>query len=361
MGASEETGVGGASQEEMATDPRSPETHDRLPADEAASVEGWRLVMVERLPGLAMLGLFGVVVLGFTLAKPDSFGTLRNAKALISQNAIVSIAALAVMMPLITREFDISFAALIGLSNVLVAGLTSEQGLPLWLAIVVVLGVGLVVGTLHSLLVLWLKLDSLVVTLGTSSVLTGLVLWYTGGRVISENLPESLLTLGSGTLLGLQYPVFVMLAVVMVLWFSLEKPPWGRHLYAAGEHREAARLRGLPTTRLVASTFIIASITSSLAGILLAARNGVGHPTAAGALLLPAFAAAFLGTAAFRIGQFNAWGTVLAVFLLAVGVNGLKFLGAPFWVDNVFNGIALIVAIGLARLGRTAQLSRTGR
>jgi len=321
----------------------------------------WRRVAVERVPGFAMLILFGVVVLGFTLARPGSFGTIDNAKALLSQNAIVSIAALAVMMPLIAREFDISFASMIGLANVLAAGLTSQQGLPLWLACVVILGIGALVGGLHAILVLWLGLDSLVVTLGTSSVLTGAVLWYTGGSVLHENLPQSLLDLGSKTLLGLQYPVYVMLVVLVVLWFVLEKPPWGRHLYATGENREAARLRGLSTTRLVAATFVIASVTSSLAGILLAARNGVGHPTAANALLLPAFAAAFLGTAAFRIGQFNPFGTVLAVYLLAVGVNGLKFLGAPFWVDNVFNGIALVIAIGLARLGRTAQLRTTGR
>lgn len=331
------------------------------PQDSLRQVSRWLPVSVDRLPSLAMLGLFGLIVVGFILAKPESFGTLRNAKALLSQNAIASIAALAVMMPLITREFDISFASLIGLSNVLVAGLTSQQGITLGVAIGLTLGVGLLVGSIHAVLVLRFKLDSLVVTLGTSSILTGLVLWYTGGRVIHGDLPQSLIALGSGTLFGLQYPVFVMLAVVVALWFALEKPPWGRHVYATGENSEAARLRGLPTTRLVATTFIIASVTSALAGILLAARNGVGHPTAAGALLLPAFAAAFLGTAAFRIGQFNPWGTVLAVYLLAVGVTGLKFVGAPFWVDNVFNGLALIIAIGLARFGGTIQVSRTGR
>lgn len=322
---------------------------------------GTRGFLVDTLPGLAMSLLLVILILFFSVLMPDSFATVRNARALLSQNAIVSIAALAVMMPLIVGKLDISFAAMFGLANVLAAGMSGQQGIPLWLTVLIILAIGAVWGSIHALLVVRFELDSLVVTLGSSSVLTGLVLLYTEGRVLHDDFPPFLIELGSGTFLGLQYPVYVMLAVVFVMWFSLNYPPWGRHLYATGENREAARLRGLPTAQLIASAFLISSMTAAMGGILLAARNGVGHPTVYSKLLLPAFAAAFLGTAAFRIGRFNPAGTVLAMYLLAVGANGLKFLGAPFWVDDVFNGVALVVAIGLAKIGRTAQLRRRGR
>jgi ribose transport system permease protein len=325
------------------------------------NMSGIRGFLVDTLPGYAMLILFGILAVVFSMVMPESFATLRNARALLAQNAVVSIAALAAMMPLIVGKLDISFASMFGLASVLAAGMLEGQGIPLPITILIILTVASLWGSIHALLIVRFDLDSLVVTLGSSSILTGLVLLYTGGRVLYEGFPEPLLKLGSGTFLGIQYPVFIMIAIGFIMWFALNKPPWGRHLYATGDNKEAARLRGLPTSRLMSSVFVISSVTAAIGGILLAARNGVGHPTVYNKLLLPAFAAAYLGTAAFRIGRFNPAGTILAMYLLAMGANGLKFMGAPFWVDDVFNGVALVVAIGLAKIGRRAQLRRRGR
>jgi ribose transport system permease protein len=141
-----------------------------------------------------------------------------------------------------------------------------------------------------------------------------------------------------------------MLGIALALWFLFEKRPWGRRMYAVGSSAEASRLAGVQVGRVRFSAFVLAGLLAAIAGYVLTARVGSGSPTAAANFLLPAFAAAFLSTAAFRIGFFNIGGVVLSVYFLAVGVTGLKFLGADFWVDPVFNGTALIVAVALSRM-----------
>lgn len=302
------------------------------------------------LPNYVMLLIFFALIACFSSLSPDRFATLGNFRSLLSQNALLALAGLAVMVPLITDEFDLSVAAVVGLANVLAAGLPALHGFPVWLAILAVYGMALTVGVVHGLLIVWLDLDSLVITLGTSSVVTGFILLFTNGRVIATGVPESLTALGTTQFFGIQAPVYVLLAICVGLWFALTRRPWGRRMYASGAGRNAARLAGVATGRMRTHAFLLSAALSATAGILLAGRTSAGHPNIANDFLLPAFAAAFLGTAAFRVGFFNVWGTVLAIFVLAVGVNGLTIAGAPFWVDDIFNGTALVTAVALAQL-----------
>jgi ribose transport system permease protein len=314
--------------------------------------QGWfgRLAMLFLLLGLICL---------FSALKPETFATLDNARSILAENALVALVALGLMVPLVADEFDLSVAAMTGLASVLVAGLAAKQGIPFGANIALVLLAGLVVGVANAGLTVTAKLPSLVISIGTSSLLTGFTLGYTSGTVISS-VPPALEDLGRQQLFGLQYQVYVMLLVAAALWVVLEHMPWGRFLYAIGANQEAAKLAGVPVARMKIMAFIAAALISTVAGVLLTARLGVGHPTTANGFLLPAFAAVYLGTAAFRVGFFNAWGTVLAVYLVAVGVTGLKLLGAPFWVDDVFNGAALIVGVGLSRF-ELRQIQRLRR
>jgi ribose transport system permease protein len=331
------------------------ETSPTQPATPAAPVR--RSTIGAQVPRFGMLLLLLGLVVVFGLLRPGTFLSAENWRSILTENALIALAALAVMVALVANEFDLSVAAVVGLANVLTAGLASLQGLPVPVTLLVVLAVGLAIGGAHGVLIARLRLDSFIVTLGSSAVLTGLILMYTNGRVIATDIPEQLTTIGRFAILGLPVPVWVLVAVTLILWFVLEQRPWGRRLYATGINTDAARLAGVPTQRMKFSALVVAAMLSTMAGLLLAARSGVGHPTIASDYILPAFAAAFLGTAAFRLGFPNPLGTVLAVLVLAVGVNGLTLIGAPFWVNNVFNGLALIVAIGLARVGPGAGLS----
>jgi ribose transport system permease protein len=310
------------------------------------------------LPRFGMVGLFIALIVIFSILRPVSFANSANLRTILVESAVLTILALAVMIPLIANDFDLSVASVLGLASILAAGLPAKQGLPVPVVIVAVLAVGGVVGLVHALLIVKFDLPSVVVSLGTSTVLGGLVLWYTGGAVLYEGVPAALTNLGSKSFLGLPLPVYYMIVVAAVLWFVLERRPWGRNLYAVGSSEVAARLAGVNTARMRATALIACSTLAALAGLILTARVGSGNPSISNAYFLPAFAAAFLSLAAFRLGFFNPLGVVLSVYLLAVGVNGLTILGVPSWVEPVFNGTALIVAIGLARLsiGKSRRL-----
>ncbi|MDT4943726.1 MAG: ribose transport system permease protein, partial [Pseudonocardiales bacterium] len=168
-------------------------------------------------------------------------------------------------------------------------------------------------------------------------------------------LSNSFQKLGTTEIFGLTLPVYLMLGVALVAWYILECTPIGRHVYATGGNSEAARLAGVRTSAVVVLAFVCCGAIASFSGVLVSSALGTGDPTIGPAYLLPAFSAAFLGSTQFRGGRFNVWGTVLAVYVLATGVKGLQLAGAPIWIPDLFNGVALLLAVGLAKYQGTAR------
>ncbi len=303
-----------------------------------------------RVASFAVVGLIALLVFVFSALRPDTFATAANAQTILVESAVLTILSLAVMVPLIVNEFDLSLAAVLGLAAMLAAGLPARQGFSVALTLVTIFAVALAVGAVHAWLIVRLNLPSFVVTLGTNSVLAGLILLYSGGAVVYEAIPDGIRIIGTASVAGIGMPILVMAAIAALLWFMLTQRPVGRFFYAVGANETAARLAGVPTARIRVLALVGAPMLAAIAGLVLTARVGSANPTSYSAFFLPAFAAAFLSLAAFQIGKFNPLGVVAAVYLLAVGVAGLSQLGVPSWVDPVFNGAALVVAIALSRL-----------
>ena len=179
-------------------------------------------------------------------------------------------------------------------------------------------------------------------------MLTALISWVSGDTEIL-GLSKSFQGIGDHQLLGLTLPVYIMLAVGLVVWYLLEWTPIGRRVYATGGNPDAARLAGVSTSRVVVLSLIGCGAVAGLAGALISAQIGAGDPTVGPPYLLPAFTAVFLGSTQFKGGRFNVWGTVVAVYVLATGVKGLQLAGAPTWIPDLFNGVALLVAVALAK------------
>jgi ribose transport system permease protein len=156
--------------------------------------------------------------------------------------------------------------------------------------------------------------------------------------------------------LGLPIPVYLAFVLVAVVWYVFEHTPLGRYLFFVGEGREAARLVGLRVDRLRFGAFIVSGIISAAAGIITAGQLGAADPSVGPSFLLPAYAAAFLGATTIKPGRFNAWGTVVALYLLVTGVTGLELLGSSSWVQEMFNGIALLIAVTFARFVARDQI-----
>jgi ribose transport system permease protein len=304
----------------------------------------------------ALIGLMVVMIIGFSIARPDTFPTFTNLKVILTTQAVYAVLAMAMIFPLVVGMFDLSVGALAGICAVLTAGLTAEVGWPVPLAVVVAILIGLFVGTVNGLLVTRIGINALISTLGMSTLLYGLVLAYTGGATISAGVPKSLVSVARTQLFGIPLPVFYMILIGLICWYVLEKTPIGRYLYAIGGSKEAARLAGVNVKRLTFLCFLVAGGLAGVGGVITAARIGVGDPSVGPNFLLPVFAAALLGAATIKPGIFNIAGTIVAVFTLAVGVNGLQLLGVPFWIDNIFNGLALIIAVGLTRYLQREEL-----
>jgi ribose transport system permease protein len=229
------------------------------------------------------------------------------------------------------------------------------MGLPWPLVAVLVLALGALVGLINGVLVTVIGIDSFIATLGTGSVLLGINQWYTGGQQVLARLPDSFIAL-SGVVYGIPLPAVYVLVISIALWIVLEFLPAGRFLYVLGINPRAAQLNGISERKYVTAALIASGTLSAWAGIVLQSQLQVGQSSVGQEYLLPAFTAALLGATAVRPGRVNVWGTVLAVAVLAVTVAGLNQLGAPFFVEALFNGLTLIIAVGLAVTASKRQI-----
>jgi ribose transport system permease protein len=292
----------------------------------------------------------------FSVLRPATFFTLGNFTTIANSEAVLLIMALGLTLPLAVGEFDLSVAAGLGFGAVLTGYLAGSRHWPLPATIAVVLLLGLVVGILNGLFVVHFGVNAFIVTLGTGTLLAGLTLAVSGGQILN-GIPDALVAFSTHTIFGLALPVFLAMLLALFLWYVYEYTPLGRYLTFVGIGREVARLAGLPVNVMRWGAFVAASFIAAGCGLLASGQLGAADPSAGAAYLLPAYAAAFLGTTTIRPGRFNAWGTVVALALLVTGVTGLQLLGAASWVEQVFNGGALVLAVTFAQLvSRNEQL-----
>ena len=293
-----------------------------------------------------LLVLLVLLVIVFSLLKPETFLTYFNIRSILSNKSVQALAALSVFIPMVANQFDLSAGFNIGISQVLAIGLQG-QGWPWWAAVAAVLALGALVGLVNGTLITRVRIDSFIATLGTGTVLYGLNAWYTGGQQVLASLPDAFLAI-SGDIWIVPAPALYALVASLVLWVVFEYLPLGRYLYVLGASPRAAELNGISARKYVTLGFVAAGTLAAFAGVVLQSQLQVGQSSVGQEYLLPAFTAALLGATSIRPGRVNVWGTVLAVAVLAVTVAGLNQLGAPFFVEPLFNGSMLILAVGLA-------------
>lgn len=313
-----------------------------------ADRQGLRGAVREELPRYALLIFVVLMYVGFSLARPDHFGTWQNVRIILSAQAITLVLAVAVTFPLSAGDFDLS----IGSTMVLAASIsavTTKAGVPIVAAVALALLGGLAVGVANSMAIVGLQLSPFIVTLGSLITVEGLALALTGGEFIS-GLPRGLQVPFTTRVLGLPLAVWYGVAITVVAYLVQSRFRFGRHLLFVGWDRTAADVNGVRTGRVRTSAFILSGLLSAFAGVMFAANLGAVDPVAGISFILTPYAAAFLGTTAFAIGRFNVAGTTTGLLLLGVGVSGLQLLGASFWVSNVFDGLALIGAVTFSRL-----------
>lgn len=296
---------------------------------------------------LLLLGLALVVVVA-SIGLPESFGTWANFQTVMGAQGIPLILALGVLAPLTVGDFDLSIGGMFSLGGVLLAVLNSNQGWPVWLAFLAVLAVGVLVGLINAALSVGLGVSSFVVTLGSGTVLSGIAIAVSDSSTVS-GISSGLIDVISTRVLGLPVLFLLALALVLVLWYVFDHTPFGRHMLFVGGSPAVGRLSGLRVGSIRTVAFVVSAVVAAFAGMLLAGQLGAANPEIGSNYLLPAYSAAFLSTTAIRLGRFNPWGALVAIYFLAAGITAIELLGASSWFEQVFYGLALMTAIGLAR------------
>lgn len=307
---------------------------------------------LDRYAGLLVIVLLLVV---FSALRPDTFLSPTTFRLLLSEQAVTGIAAIGLLIAFAGGAYDLSIGQVLGLAVVMSTWLQADLGLGPWTAVLITLLVGALVGAVNGFLVSVVGINSFIATLAMASIVEAAIYGVTGGTQIVGAVAQGFLAAGQSSILTIPVPVFYMIGVAAIAWFVLEHTTPGRLLYAVGSNPDAARLSGVKTGRYVFYSLVCSASLATVAGIVFATKIGSASLTAGPPYLLPAFAAVLLGTTQIKPGRPNVLGTVVAIFLVAIGSKGLQLMGVPIWVSSLFNGTILIVAVALSLTRRRVR------
>ena len=322
---------------------------------EVATTEGARGKAIANL--LARNGIliaFAVFMIGFTLAN-DRFISLDNVMGVVRSSAILGVIALGVTFVVISGNLDLSVGSMMSFSTIVVLDLHDKIG-PAF-AIPVMFGMTMALGALIGFLVGYLKLNSLIVTLGMLSAIHGLTLTYSGGKNMDIANKEGtwFAVFGQGHVLGIPVPVIIFGVLAAILVVLLARTAFGRRVYAVGGNGVAATFSGIPRARVVFLSYVISSFCVAMAGLLQASRSMGSQNTVGQGLELDVLAAVILGGASLLGGSGTIFKTVIGVLILGFIQNGLLLVGLQFYVQYVVTWVIIILAVWLdvaAKRGR---------
>jgi len=312
---------------------------------------------LDRFSALYLLVAF-FVFFGFT---EDSFLQWNGSiEFVLTDKVIVLMLALAFLVPLTTEAFDLSIGATMALSLLIVNKLALETDLPNGLGAVIAILACLAVGWVSGFIVVKLRVNSFIATLGMSQVVAAIIRLIHDGGQINGALSDGYINFGKGDIFSFNMPgsgseislpwyFLYGLIVTVIVWYVLEHTPLGRHMFATGGNLEAARLSGLSTDRLQWGGLIASAGLAGFAGLMYSWKFAVYTTTVGPPLLFPAVAAVFFGASQLR-GRFNVWGAVIAVYTLAFGIKGigLRYPRDISWIQPLFEGLTLLIAVAIA-------------
>lgn len=292
-------------------------------------------------------------IVGASLAYPTSFPTFRNLSALLRNMAMDGVMACGMVVLLVGGMFDLSVGSMFSMAGVLTGWLLTQAQLPAPLAILAGLSVAALGGALNGWIVTKVRVNALIATLGTMQVFRGIAV-LVGGPGIA-NLPPSFAQWGQAQWLGLQAPIWLMLAVAVAGQFLMAKSRFFRRYYYIGANPKAANLSGIPVDRMVILAFALMGLLAGLAGMTFASRMATANSTAGEGAELRIITAVILGGASLQGGRGTVWGTLVGVFFISLINNVMIFARlSPEW-QSIVIGMVLILAVAMDRF-----LSRRG-
>jgi ribose transport system permease protein len=326
---------------------------ERVRTTERGRLEGAKKQLARYGVPLAIVATFAV----FSILRPDSFFTELTIKGILRDSVPLMIVSLGITTVLAMNDYDLSLGGLVSLCATIVVLLvsTAHVGMNFVAAIFLTIAIGAALGMVNGVLVAYVLLPSFILTIASGTFFAGLALEIVDSQSVFEGIPQSFIDLASGTRFGFSHQVYIGLAVLVLAHLFMRHTEYGRYMYAVGGNPEAARLSGVRVRMLRATGFAIVGATAALAGILINSQAGAANPNTGLGLLLPAYAAAFLGSSMFRVGVFTPIGTALgAVYLQIIG-TGLTILSLTGPVVQMIQGGILAAAVLVSRLTRSDE------
>lgn len=275
----------------------------------------------------------------------DVFLTQTNLLNVLDQQSTVLITASAVTLTLIAGGFDVSLAGVYILAGVTALRVENETG-SIALGVAAGLVIGLAAGSVNGFLSTVARINSFIATLATSFVLFGLA-YVVSERSILRPRDTGFTDIARTKVLGVAMSSWIAIAVVIVLWIVLSRTRFGRHIYAVGTNREAARLAGVRVDLVQAATFAIAGLAASLAGVLIASRTSTAQASDDFSFIFTVIAAVVVGGTSILGGEGAVWRSVFGVFFIAFMVNGFNLLGVDPIYQRIIQGAIILGAVAI--------------
>jgi len=297
----------------------------------------------------ATLAALFVLLVYFSCASPY-FLTVGNFLSIFTEWSILGVLAVGFTFVVAAGEFDLSFGYLIALCSIAVA-LMLNAGLNIIIVILLTLAIGILVGLLNGFLVVGVGLPAFIATIGMGAIVQGTNYVFSGASPIPISygiLPDAYAFIGQGAFLGIPAIMLVFIPIAALSIYLLTKTRIGRHLYAIGTNLSAAKKAGINIKAGKVFAFVCTAISAAIVGILITSRSGSGQSIAGPEYLLDVFSAVFLGMSLFKQGEANAEGSLVGAFFMVVLSNGLTLLNMPFYILKVFQGLVILMGIGIA-------------
>ncbi len=321
------------------------------PTDDQATTAPVTLKRRREPERFALIGVWVIVIVVFSFAT-NRFLTTGNISSLLGSQTVLLILALGLLVPLRVGDYDLSVASTLGVSAMVVALLNVNHHWAIVPACIAAIAIGAVIGLVNGLIVVRFDIDPFIVTLGMSTLLEGVIFWISNSQTVSGisiGLSNAVLT---STFASIPIDFWYAVALCAILWYLFEFTPFGQKLLFVGQSKDMARLNGIAVGRARLIALVASGTIAAVAGVVFAGTTGSADPTSSASFLLPAFAACFLGSTTLKIGRFNPWGTFIALYFIVTGTTGLQLLGAQNYVQQLFYGAALIIAVILSKLLR---------
>ncbi|WP_322907079.1 ABC transporter permease [Paenibacillus campi] len=308
----------------------------------------------------------GLVLIFFSVYNTH-FLTYNNITDILRSISIVTFVAIGITVSLTVDGFDLSAGSTVSLTTVVAAAIMVWYQMPLIVVIIVPLILGALVGLLNSLLIVKIRIPDLLATLAVMYIISGIHRTYTKGYAIYNNMQfqdgtkapgvmlDSFLWIGQGRLLGIPFPVILMILAVIGMHLFFKYTRGGRQMIMTGSNEEAARLSGLRVNRIRTLAYVTSGIFAAIGGILFAARVGSGQVDAGSSMQMDALAAVFVGYSVFGAGRPNVIGTFFGAVLMGILVNGMTMLNVQYYATDIVKGVVLVLALAVTFVHRARQ------